>query len=356
VSFSLASDNHAGAHPAVLAAITAANGGHVAGYGADPLTQSVLATIGSAFGPSAAAYLVFTGTGANVLGLQAHIHSYQAIICTAHAHLHVDECGAPEKNLGAKLLLAADTAGKLNPTTVQAILSSLRGDEHQVQPLVLSITNATELGTVYQPAEIRELADFAHANGLLLHVDGARIANAAAQCGCSLAELTTTQGVDILSLGGTKNGLLAAECIIFRDKSLAAAFPFIRKQGMQLASKMRFLAAQFQAFWADDNWRQWAKHANDMAQYLASQVSGIAGIDIAFPVESNAVFVHLPRHWVEPLQAVTPFYVWEEVPGQDRVLVRWMCAFDTQQADIDAFVNAVGNVAGVSEMKAQVGA
>ncbi|HXI20260.1 MAG TPA: low specificity L-threonine aldolase, partial [Gemmatimonadales bacterium] len=281
-----ASDNYAGVPPAVLRALAEANVGHTPSYGRDPWTARAEQLFREHFGDETAVYLVFTGTAANVLGLQAVTRPYHAVICAAGAHIEVDECGAPERFAGSKLIVCPTPDGKLRPADIERQLEWL-GDVHKVQPRVVSITQATELGTVYRPEEIRTLADTAHAHGLVLHLDGARIANAAVSLGAAFRRFTTDAGVDVVSFGGTKNGLLAAEAVLFLDGRGPEDFPFLRKQGMQLASKMRFLAAQFVALLGTDLWRTNAEHANRMARLLAAGVEAVPGIRLTQPVEAN---------------------------------------------------------------------
>jgi threonine aldolase len=335
-----ASDNHAGAHPDVLAAIEAANRGHAPSYGADRLTAAARESFRRHFGPDADAYLVFNGSGANVACLDAVTRSYEGVICAESAHMNVDECGAPERIAGAKLLTVATEHGKLSPDDLGR-WEARRGDEHFAQPRLVSISQATELGTVYTAEETAAIAAAAHGLGMLLHVDGARLANAAASLDTSLAALTTEAGVDLLSFGGTKNGLLLGDAVVFLRPGLGEGFEFVRKQLGQLASKMRFVAAQFDALLAGDLWRRCAAHANAMARRLADAVAGIDGVEIVHPVEANAVFARLPRPAIDRLLAEwpyeRPFYVWDESAD----VVRWMCAWDTDRADVDAFAAEV---------------
>ena len=338
---SFGSDNHAPVHPAVLSAIAEANAGDAPSYGDDPWTSRAEELFKVHFGPDAEAFLVFTGTAANVLALDSVVRPYQAVICADTAHIHTDECGAPERHLGSKLLPVPAVDGKV---TVDAASSAVRGvgDQHHVQPRVLSITQSTELGTRYAPDEVRELADWAHAHDLLLHLDGARLANAAAGLGVGLAEATAGCGVDVLSFGATKNGGLGAEAVVFLRSGLADGFRFRRKQGMQLASKMRYAAAQFVALLSDDLWRRNAASANAMASRLAAGVAGVPGVRITRPVEANAVFAVPPAGVVAPLQAAYPFYVWDERTGE----VRWMTSFATSEEDVDGFVTALAGLVG----------
>jgi threonine aldolase len=330
------SDNHAGVLPEVLQAIAAANGGHAHSYGDDDWTRRAEARFRAQFGEQAHAFLVFNGTAANVIGLRAMTRPYEAVICAATAHLNVDECGAPEWNAGLKLLAVPTPDGKLTPELVAPRLVRF-GDEHAVQPRVISITQSTELGTVYGVEEVRALADLAHEEGLLLHVDGARLANAAAALDLPLRALTTDAGVDALSFGGTKNGLLAGEAIVLLRPGLETAMRFLRKQSMQLASKMRFLAAQFDVLLDGDAWRAPAAHANAMAARLTAAVRDLPGVEITQPVQANAVFATVPRGVAERLREEFFFYTWDERTGE----VRWMCAWDTAPADVDAFADAL---------------
>src|ERR1700693_3283309 len=289
-----ASDNWAGVHPEVLEAMAAANVGHIPSYGDDPYTHDAVARIGAELGGDAEVFLVFSGTAANVLCLQSMVRSHQSVICAETAHVYTSECGAAEKHIGCKLLTVPSPNGKI---TVQGIREHLHdiGNEHHAQPRAVSITQATEYGTVYTPQEIRVIADFAHANSLLLHMDGARIFNAAAYLNVPLRAITSEAGVDALSFGGTKNGLLAGEAVVFFKRTLADDFEFRRMQGMQLSSKMRFIAAQFSALLTDGLWKRSAEHANRMAQLLASELAGIEGVALTQAVEANEAVVTPPR-------------------------------------------------------------
>lgn len=332
---SFASDNHAGVHPEVLAAMVAANTGHAPAYGADAITEHAHALFLRHFGADIDVSFVFNGTGANVVGLQTMLRPYESIVCAATAHINVDECGAPERFLGSKLTDVPTTDGKLTPALVEAVALGA-GDQHHVQPRVVSITQPTELGTVYTREEITALAEWCHGNDMLLHVDGARLANAAVALDCGLGDLGAPLGVDVMSFGATKNGAMGAEAVIvFGDTDRARRSPFIRKQSMQLASKMRFVSAQFVALLEKDLWRDNAAHANRMAQRLASGVRAVGGVDICYPVQANAVFAALPTdEAIAAQQAHYPFYVW----NAQRREVRWMTAFDTAEADVDEFV------------------
>jgi threonine aldolase len=341
-----ASDNYAGVLPQVLEAIAAANTGHAVSYGGDQWTARLEELFRAHFGDEARAAIVFNGTGANVVALQALTRPYEAAICASTAHLNVDECGAPERVAGLKLLTVDTPDGKLTPELVAPRLARF-GDEHAVQPRVVSITQSTELGTLYTPDEIAALAAQAHERGMLLHVDGARLANAAAALDVPLRAITTDVGADAVSFGGTKNGMLLGEAVVFLRAGLGGEVAFLRKQSMQLASKMRFLAAQFEALLAD--WRTPAAHANSMAARLAAAVSGIDGVQVTQRVQANAVFAVLPPAATAWLQERWRFYVWDEATGE----VRWMCSWDTTDDDVDAFAADVaeavkrhGSVAG----------
>jgi threonine aldolase len=310
-----ASDNHAGAHPEVLAAIAAANEGHADSYGADEWTERAFAACRRHFGAGARAFPVFNGTAANVLALDAVTAPHEAVVCAETAHLNVDECGAPERVAGLKLLTVATEHGKLVPNDL-ARWEARRGDEHHVQPRAVSITQASELGTVYSVAETKGLCAAAHELGMVVHLDGARLANAAAALDEPLAALTTDAGVDVVSLGATKNGGLGADAVVFCDPNLASGFVFERKQLMQLASKSRFLGAQLAALYEGDLWLENAANANAMATRLAERVQAIDGVEITHPVEANAVFARLPRQAIDrlldELEGEHPFYVWDE--------------------------------------------
>ncbi len=331
-----ASDNWAPAHPAVLAAVAAANQGPARAYGYDPWTEGAVARFRALLGDDVSVFPVFNGTAANVLCLEALLQPHEAVICAESAHIANDECGAPERYLGTKLLTVATPDGKLTPALAGAQLRGL-GDEHHVQPRVVSVSQSTELGTVYSAAELRALADWAHAHGLFLHVDGARIANAAASLGLGLREATRDLGVDALSFGGTKNGALGAEAVVLFRPELAARLLFQRKQAMQLASKLRYAGAQLDALLDDGLWLRNAGQANAMARRLAEAVAGLPGVELVQPVQANAVFVRLPAALIPRLQARAFFHVWDEAAS----VCRWMTSWDTSAADVDAFAAAV---------------
>jgi threonine aldolase len=331
-----ASDNNAGVHPEIIKAIRAANEGHVIAYGDDRYTARATRLFQKHFGRDIAVYFVFGGTGANVLGLKAITKSHHAIICAETAHVNVDECGAPENFTGCKLLQVSTTDGKLKVEQIKPLLHGI-GVEHHVQPAVITVSQATELGTVYTKKELKTLAGFAHDNGMLLHVDGARLANAAVSLDATLKEITTDAGVDVLSFGGTKNGMMYGEAVIFFDQKRAADFKYIRKQGMHLPSKMRFIAVQFETLLSRDLWWRSASHANQMAQMLGGELAKMSQIKVTQPVESNGVFAVIPKKYIPVLQKKYFFYVWDEEISE----VRLMTSFDTTEEDIRDFVKFV---------------
>jgi threonine aldolase len=333
---SFASDNNAGVHPRVMEAIAAANDGHVIAYGDDPYTARAIERFHEHLGNDADVFFVFGGTGANVLGLKAITQSHQAIICADTAHINVDECGAPEKFTGCKLLPVATSDGKIKVEHLKPLLHGM-GFEHHVQPRVISISQATEMGTVYTPREMKALASFAHDHDMLLHVDGARIANAAASLKVKLKAITKDAGVDVLSFGGAKNGMMYGEAVVFFHKTLARDFKYTRKQGTHLPSKMRYISAQFEALFTGDLWHQNAAHANGMAQLLARELGKIPQIRITQKVEANGVFAIVPKKYVAKLQKKYFFYVWNEETSE----VRLMTSFDTTEDDIKDFVSLV---------------
>lgn len=334
-SKSFASDNHAGVHPVILEAMVAANQGDAPAYGDDPWTSAFEQRVREVFGPRAQGFPVLNGSGANMVGLSLTLGRYDAIICPESAHIATHETGATERLLGVKLLTVPTPDGKLRPEDITAHLSAL-GRAYAPQPRVVSISQVTELGTCYTPAEIAALAETAHAAGMRLHVDGARLANAAAFLGCGLDAVTTAAGVDVFSFGGTKNGALAAEAVIVLDASLARAVPFLRRQSLQLASKMRFISAQLTTLLTDDLWLKNASHANAMATRLANGLADIPGVTLEYPVQSNAVFARVPPA-VAALQDRYRFHMWDDTPG----VARWMTAFDTSPAQVDTFLDAI---------------
>lgn len=331
-----ASDNYAGAHPEVIEALALANGGHQIAYGEDEYTENLQRVIRRHFGGLAQAYPVFNGTGANVVALQAVTDRWGAVIAADTAHIHVDECGAPERVGGLKLLTVPTKDGKLTPELIEQEAFGW-DDEHRAMPQVVSIAQNTELGTVYTPQEIRAICEHAHERGMLVHLDGARISNAAASLDVPMRTFTNVAGVDILSLGGTKNGAVFGEAVVVLNPDAVRAMKHLRKLSMQLASKMRFVSVQLEALLSGDLWLRNARHANAMAARLAEGVRQIAGVEILHPVQANAVFARLPREVSERLQKRYRFYFWDETAGD----VRWMCSFDTTEEDVDGFLSAL---------------
>ncbi|MEU4516004.1 low specificity L-threonine aldolase [Nonomuraea wenchangensis] len=340
-----ASDNYAGVHPEILQAIATANGGHQIAYGEDAYTEALQDVFRRHFGEQAQAWPVFNGTAANVVSLRAMTRPWEAVICAESAHINTDEGGAPEVTAGIKLLPVPTPDGKLTPELVDRQAWGF-GDVHRAQPRVVSLSNTTELGTLYTPAELAALCAHAHERGLLVHLDGSRLTNAAAALDVPLRALTTDVGVDVLSFGGTKIGLLYGEAVVVLNPEAASGVDYIRKTFMQLSSKMRFVSAQFEALLSGDLWLRNARQANAMGRRLADAVRDIPGVVLPRPVEANAVFVVLPPDVTERLQKRFRFYTWNEATGE----VRWMCAFDTTEADVDAFAAAVAE-----EMAASAG-
>ena len=337
-----ASDNYAGAHPAVLEAIAAANGGHQIAYGEDVYTAKLQEVVKQHFGEQAEAFPVFNGTGANVLSLQSMLPRWGAVICTTTAHIHTDENAAPERVAGLKLLTVKTPDGKLTPELIDTEAWGW-GDEHRAQPLAVSITQTTELGTTYTAAEVKAVADHVHSKGMKLHMDGSRLANAAASLQLPLRAFTTDAGVDILSFGGTKNGLLYGEAVIVLNPAASDGLRFLRKLNMQLASKMRFVSAQLIALLSNGLWLDSAGHANDMAAHLRRslehqiEAGAITGLAFTQETQANAVFAALPADAADRIRAQFRFYDWNPAASE----VRWMCAFDTTEEDVDAFVAAI---------------
>jgi threonine aldolase len=331
-----ASDNNAGVHPDILQAIVECNNGHTVGYGDDPYTEKAIEKFKGVFDKDADVYFVYGGTGANVLGLKTISRSYQAIFCCESAHIYVDECGAPEKFTGSKLVPLPSTDGKIRIEQIIPYLHSV-GFPHHVQPGVISISQPTEYGTVYTVEEVQALSYFAHQNNMLLHMDGARLANASVALDCDLKAISSDAGVDVLSFGGTKNGMMFGEAVIFFDPELPKDFKYIRKQGMQLHSKMRFIAAQFSALLSNDLWKSNASHANAMAKIMEEKLKPIAQIKITQAVETNAIFAIIPEKLIKPLQDEYFFYVWIEDTNE----VRWMTSFDTDENDINDFIRTI---------------
>ena len=332
------SDNHSGAAPEVLEALSKVNSEHALAYGDDEYSLRVQQLFKDTFGQQAQAYFVFNGTGANVLNIDLMCRSHQAVVCAETAHINVDECGAPQRIVGSKLLTVDTPDGKLTPSLVRPQLHGF-GFEHHAQPRAISITQSTELGTLYTLEEIRALADMAHSYNMFLHMDGARLANAAVALGCTFKEMTTDCGVDCLSFGGTKNGLLMGESCVVLNPALDVDAKYRRKQMGQLCSKMRFIAAQFECYLSTGLWKRNALHSNQMAQLLATEVKAL-GIQPIYPVQANSVFVALPKRVWQPLQQQCFFYDWSEVldASEPTDVVRWMCSFDTTEEDIHTFV------------------
>ena len=336
------SDNWAGVHPEVITAIAEANVGHTPGYGGDPWTQRFHDIMAHHFGPEAQAFPVFNGTGANVLALQSALPRWAAVITAASAHINYDETGAPEKVGGLKIIGAATENGKLTPETVKGAIIG-RGSEHNAQSLAVSISQSTEWGTTYTPDEIAAIASTAHENDMILHIDGSRLGNAAAHLGVGLGDITTAAGVDIVSLGGTKNGLLGAEAVVVLNPEIGQGLRFLRKMNLQLASKMRFLSAQLNALYEGDLWRTSATRSNEMAQYLNERLAEVAGsgrvpgLEIVQKVESNVVFVRMPAEVAARARQKFAFADWP----LEKDIVRLMCAFDTTAEDVDALVAAI---------------
>jgi len=336
-----ASDNNAGAHPEILAALAAVNDGHVVAYGDDPYTAGAEAAFRALLGDQARVFFAFNGSGANVVTLAAALQPWQAVICPAGAHIAVDECGAYERFVGGKLLDVPVVNGKLTPDDVLRQLHGI-GDQHHVQPAAISISQTTEVGTVYTLDELRALGEVCRAHGLFFHIDGARIANAVAALGCDLRAMLVETGVDACTFGGTKNGLVFGEAIVFpRPHPALANLPFTRKQGLQLSSKMRYIGAQFGALLHDGLWLRNATHANAMAQLLADRLRDLDDVvTFAYPVEANGLFPFLPQAAIAPLQAERRFYVWDA----ERGIVRWMTSWDTTAEDVHAFADAVWRI------------
>lgn len=330
------SDNHSGISPEVLKAIADANVDHALAYGDDEYCARVEQLFKQQFGSQVVVSFVFNGTGANTMAIDAMVRSHEAVICAETAHVNVDECGAPQRIVGCRLLTVDTPDGKLTPELVMTRMHGF-GFEHHSQPKAITITQSTELGTLYTISEIKALAELAHKHDMYLHMDGARLANAAVALNCTFKEMTTDAGVDVVSFGGTKNGLMIGESVVFLNPDLSKDYKYRRKQGLQLCSKMRFLAVQFEAYFKDDLWRRNAERSNRMAQLLYNKVKDIPQVKVMYPVQVNGVFAQLPRKvWTE-LQKQYFFYDWD----MDNDVVRWMCSFDTTEDDINNFVEAL---------------
>ncbi|MBC7555324.1 MAG: low specificity L-threonine aldolase [Taibaiella sp.] len=337
---SFASDNYAGVLPEVMDALHAANVAHARSYGADAITARVSAQFREIFSAGAEVFFVFNGTGANVLSISSATQSYNAILCADTSHIYCDESSAPETFTGCRFFpIPANEHGKLTPEAINERLIR-KGDVHYAQTAMISITQSTEYGTLYTADEISAIAQLAHAHGLYLHVDGSRFFNAAAALGCSLADISVNAGADILSLGGTKAGMMYGEAVVVFNKGLNKTIAYKHKQVMQLASKTRFIAAQFEAMLANELWRKTATHANNMAQLLYKSLSAHEGVHFTRPVQANALFAEIPRHWYEPLQEHFPFYIWKDNTHE----VRLMCAWDTMESDIASFSAAINEL------------
>jgi len=335
------SDNHSGVHPRVLEAIVEANAGHTHAYGEDAWTREAKARFHGLFGENIDVAFTFNGTGANVVAIASLCRPWESVICAETAHINVDECAAPERVAGVKLVPVVTPDGKLTPGLVRPHLKGF-GFEHHAQPRLISVSQASEYGTVYSPDELRALADLAHAHGLLLHVDGARFAGALASMGCSAREMVSDTGVDALTFGGTKNGMLCGEAVVLLHGAPSDVLAFVRKQCGQLASKMRFVSAQFSAMLEGDLWLELARHANAMAARLAEGVIGVPGVSITQKAQANEVFATLPAEVIAPLAEEFGFYVWDESTAE----VRWVTSWDTRPEDVDAFVAAVREACG----------
>ena len=337
--YSFASDNCAGVHQNIMEALNKTNAGYVHSYGDDGYTREAVETIKNQFDGKASVYFVYNGTGANVTGITQLVNSYHTVFCSQAGHIHVDECGSLEHYAGCKVVAIPSVDGKISPEQIAPLLVGV-GDEHRSQPGLISITQPTECGVVYTQNEIRRLSDFAHQHNMHLHMDGARISNAAAAMGLKLKELTSFCGVDLLSLGATKNGLMFGEAVVFLNQDLDKYYPYIRKQGMQLHSKMRFIAAQFQEMFGTDLWIENAAHANNMAQRLLRGIEKYSQITVTQKVQCNAIFAILPKEMIEDLQKTFHFYVWDESTCE----VRLMTSYQTTEQEVDEFIEAVDSM------------
>lgn len=337
-----ASDNWSGVSPEVMQALQQINHGHHPAYGEnDSLMEQAQNRFKEVFGQQSQTFFVYNGTGANVLAVQQLLRSWEAVVAPHSAHLNEDEGGAPEKFTGAKILTVESEDGKIRPEQIRPFLNSF-GFQHHVQPRLITISQATEMGTLYTVEEIKALADFAHANNMLLHMDGARIANAAVAMKIDFKAMTADLGVDVLSFGGTKNGLMFGEAVVFMNKDLATGFEYNRKQGMQLASKMRFILVQFLCYLENDLWKRNAQNANQMAQLLGQKLNTIEGIRLSRTVEANGVFAIIPKQLIAELQKSYFFHVWNENKNE----VRLMCSFDTHEDDVNGFAEVAKSLIG----------
>jgi len=332
---SFASDNYSGIHPEIFEAIQRANRNHQISYGDDEFTEETNQLFESLFGKATVLY-TFNGTGANVTCLKCCTLPFQSVVCSEYAHILADECGAPTQSIGCSLLPLKTADAKLTPELIKPLLGRI-GNVHNTQPKVISISQSTELGTVYSIAELKALCHLAHNNGMYVHLDGARISNAVAALGVSLKEATVDCGIDIMSFGGTKNGLMIGEAVLIFNDELKANAPYFHKQTAQLFSKNRFIAAQFGALLRNNLWHRMASHANSMAKLLESQIKGLPGVKITQSVDANALFVIIPERIIQPLRAQYPFYEWDAATHEQR----WMCSFDTTEEEISGFVKAL---------------
>ncbi|EKE17304.1 MAG: hypothetical protein ACD_10C00509G0002 [uncultured bacterium] len=339
-----ASDNASGVHPDIMNALIEANHGHALGYGADSYTPKAALAFKKLFGDQAETFLVYNGTGSNVIALKGLVRSYQAIFCSAESHLWIDEAGAPEQFLGTKLIPLPAYGGKIRVSDIIPRLGDI-GFQHRSQPKVISIAQCTERGSVYSRDEIKAICDFAKQHGLYVHVDGARIHNALAALNTDCKSLLTDLGVDVVSFGGTKNGLMMAEAVVVLNPALHADYAVIRKHGMHLASKMRFLAAQYCAYFEDDLWLSNAANANAMARYLADSVADVSDAKVVGSVESNLVFLDLPNEWIPPLQQQAFFHIWKANTSEGRSECRFVMSFDVTRENVDAFVACMRKMA-----------
>lgn len=335
------SDNWAPVHPNIMRAIERVNSGAAPAYGDDEFTAAAVEHIRRHLGPSAMPYFVYTGTGANILSIGSCVRPWEGVICPDTAHIYVSETGAPEWHLGTRLLTVPSGDGKLTVEGMRSRITGI-GNESRVQPRAISITQATELGTVYTPDELCTLVDAAHDAGLFVHMDGARLANAATSLGLGLGDVSSACGIDVLSFGGTKNGALCGEAVVFFDPALAEGFQYRRKQGMQLASKMRYVAAQFTGLLADDTWRDNAAHANAMARRLADGLTALPGVRLTQPMQSNQIFLALPADQVLALEEGGSFHVWRPELSE----YRFVCSFTTSPDEVDQFLQHARSVLG----------
>ena len=331
-----ASDNYSGVHPLIMQEISKANSDDMSSYGNDPISEAAQKLFSNHFGSNAKIFFMATGTATNTLILKHITNSWNSVICADTAHINVDECGAVEAVAGIKIVHAGAVHGKLSVESIAKLLAG-RKDVHQSQPAVISITQNTELGTVYTLAETKAICDYAHEQGLLVHMDGARLSNAAVSLGAGFKEMTVDCGVDVLSFGGTKNGCMCAEAAIFINPEIGKDFEFVRKQGMQLISKMRYIGAQFKALLTDELWKKNATRANELATLLAHKVQEISEVKITNPVDANAVFAIVPPHVIPQLQEKFPFYIWDESTSE----VRWMTSWATTEEDVENFVSSL---------------